>query len=326
MEKSESEIAFLDIKISIQNNKIQTDIYYKPTDTHQYLTFNSCHPRHTKISIPYGEARRLCTIIDDPKIRDIRLQEMKHFFLSRGYPNKLIEDSIAKACSIPQTILRQQKEKVKEDILPFVFTHNPNNPNFVPIIQSTIEVLKSDPHMNKVLNSTKFIPSKRQAPSLGKILVRAKLPQHIKNPGSFKCNDKRCCNCPYMKEGDTIHIKATGRTFKIQEHLTCKSPNVIYLITCNGCQEQYVGLTSNALSARFRVHRQHINNPIYRKIGVSEHLDNCSSLKLKFTVTPFYKTSSDKDKSYAKEQLFIKQFKPSLNKLTLTRHTTNAAT
>ena len=52
MEESQHKISFLDILITHQGEKLSTDIFYKPTDTHQYLHFPSCHPRHTKRSIP----------------------------------------------------------------------------------------------------------------------------------------------------------------------------------------------------------------------------------------------------------------------------------
>ena len=47
MEESQHKISFLDILITHQGEKLSTDIFYKPTDTHQYLHFASCHPRHT---------------------------------------------------------------------------------------------------------------------------------------------------------------------------------------------------------------------------------------------------------------------------------------
>ena len=48
-------------KTMVINNggKIQTDIFYKPTDSKQYLLYTYCHPKHTRISIPYNLARRL---------------------------------------------------------------------------------------------------------------------------------------------------------------------------------------------------------------------------------------------------------------------------
>ena len=70
--------------------------------------------------------------------------------------------------------------------------------------------------------------------------------------------------------------------------MNCKSKNVLYIVTCQGCKEQYVGMTNDTLAARVRVHKQHINSPQYRKLGVSKHIDECSNLKLKFTITPFF--------------------------------------
>ena len=51
MECSKDEMVFLDTKIvatPIADKKvvITTDMYYKKTDTHQYLSPNSCHPKN----------------------------------------------------------------------------------------------------------------------------------------------------------------------------------------------------------------------------------------------------------------------------------------
>ena len=45
---SKTSVAFLDTTVSINNCKVSTDLYVKPTDTHQYLLSSSCHPYHTK--------------------------------------------------------------------------------------------------------------------------------------------------------------------------------------------------------------------------------------------------------------------------------------
>ena len=37
-------ISFLDVQVILDNGKIKTDLYTKPTDTHQYLNWTSCHP------------------------------------------------------------------------------------------------------------------------------------------------------------------------------------------------------------------------------------------------------------------------------------------
>ena len=43
-EISENSLAFLDIKLSINDNGLSTSVHYKPTDSHNYLLHSSSHP------------------------------------------------------------------------------------------------------------------------------------------------------------------------------------------------------------------------------------------------------------------------------------------
>ena len=47
-------LAFLDIKLSIEGNGLCTSVHYKPTDSYSYLLYSSSHP-HVKNSIPYSQ-------------------------------------------------------------------------------------------------------------------------------------------------------------------------------------------------------------------------------------------------------------------------------
>ena len=42
---------FLDVSVIRSGNKLITDLYVKPTDTHQYLHASSCHVFHSKKAI-----------------------------------------------------------------------------------------------------------------------------------------------------------------------------------------------------------------------------------------------------------------------------------
>ena len=53
-ESSKESIAFLDLKVSVKNSKIITDLYVKSTDRHQYLHYLSTHPNHTKGSVVFS--------------------------------------------------------------------------------------------------------------------------------------------------------------------------------------------------------------------------------------------------------------------------------
>ena len=58
-EHSDKQITYLDVKVKIVDNKIITDVHSKETYSHQYLDHRSCHPKHVKVGIPYGQALRL---------------------------------------------------------------------------------------------------------------------------------------------------------------------------------------------------------------------------------------------------------------------------
>ena len=49
-EISDTSLAFLDIKISIEGNGLCTSVYYKPSDSHSYLLHLCIHPT---LRIPY---------------------------------------------------------------------------------------------------------------------------------------------------------------------------------------------------------------------------------------------------------------------------------
>ena len=72
MEIGGSSIFFLEVKIYIQNNRLETTVYGKPTDSHLYLEAQSCHKKSSKISIMKGVAfrlRRICSTTEDFKIK-----------------------------------------------------------------------------------------------------------------------------------------------------------------------------------------------------------------------------------------------------------------
>ena len=64
-EISDTSLAFLDIKVSIEGNGLCTSVYYKPTDSHSYLLYLSSHPSHVKNSIPYSQFLRLRHLCSD---------------------------------------------------------------------------------------------------------------------------------------------------------------------------------------------------------------------------------------------------------------------
>ena len=55
-EISTTSVNFLDVTVSItENGDIKTGLYTKPTDAHNYLSYQSCHPPTCRDSIPYSQ-------------------------------------------------------------------------------------------------------------------------------------------------------------------------------------------------------------------------------------------------------------------------------
>eukprot|EP00061_Rhincodon_typus_P001993 g16337.t1 len=45
---SDTSLSFLDLSVSISSDRLETDIYLKPTDSHSYLDYTSSHPPSCK--------------------------------------------------------------------------------------------------------------------------------------------------------------------------------------------------------------------------------------------------------------------------------------
>ena len=49
---------FLDVQVIRSGNQLITDLFVKPTNTHQYLHASSCHVYHSERAIPYSQTLR----------------------------------------------------------------------------------------------------------------------------------------------------------------------------------------------------------------------------------------------------------------------------
>ena len=53
-------INFLDVSVTLHPDRTnKTDIYYKDTKAHDYLSYDSTHPDHFKDNVPYNLAKRI---------------------------------------------------------------------------------------------------------------------------------------------------------------------------------------------------------------------------------------------------------------------------
>ena len=113
-ETSKNSIPFLGLKVKLMDGKLETDLYRKPTDRHQYLHYLSFHPEHTKHSVVYFtqtlHVNRLCSLEKDFNYHKLN---MKEWFIKRGYPESVIDKEMNKICFSEQG--QKSKKKLKRE-------------------------------------------------------------------------------------------------------------------------------------------------------------------------------------------------------------------
>ena len=67
-------------------------------------------------------------------------------------------------------------------------------------------------------------------------------------------------------------------TSYVTTSMGCDAKNLIYLMQCSGCDEEYIGEAGDSLRHRMTVHRQQIRNSNFRIQHVSNHIATCASV------------------------------------------------
>ena len=116
----------LDVEVIRSRNKLLTDLYIKPTDTHQYSEFSSCHVYHFKKSLPYSQALRFNRICSENRFFDNRCNQLEYWLKERGYNEKVVRQQILKARKFTREDLLNQDSKTKgRNKLVFNFAYHP---------------------------------------------------------------------------------------------------------------------------------------------------------------------------------------------------------
>ena len=330
--ESGQKIPFLDVHFELSpSGLLSTDIFYKETDTHNFVQFGSFHPRKTLTNIPYSLARRICIIVSNTQTRDYRLNELKQFLLRKKYPEGVIDAGIARARRLDRAeILREAPtiEDEESNNVNFVFTNNCQNPNVLNIVREGLQILTPSERMQTVMQNKKIMAARRQPRNMRSLLFcpRFETTPSTNRGGVLPCrNDpnrtmirgRPCKCCDLLQECSQITFHGSDTPFEIRYNLTCDSRNVIYAITCGTCGLNYIGKTEREVRQRCGEYRLAVENRKFTQ-GVHEHLANCGNGN--FCMTPFFKirdSNRDSQIILSYETLFIKKFQPQLNILKL---------
>jgi hypothetical protein len=269
-EYSKTEVVFLDTTVYAEGGKLLTKLYSKPTDSHSYLMFDSCHPEHNKTSIPYSQFLRLRR--NNSKFKDFAIHGMHlfNYLLRRGYPADLLVKDLLKVSSMSrESCLQNQIIEKKPDSLYCIVTFNPTNPPVKWYIESEWPLLGRSAGTIDLLTVNR-VYGFRRPPSLLDKLCRARVAPRP-TIAHLGCTISACHFCIFINTQGYIKSTTTGRKYRIPSKVTCKSENLVYAIECTLCKKQYVGQTMGLFRLRLYGHKSTIK--LQKDTAVARHFN-----------------------------------------------------
>jgi len=278
LEYSNKEINFLDTCVYIHNNKLNTRVYFKKTDTHQLLHKQSFHPEHIFKSIIKSQLIRFKRLSSTKQDFDKTCNTLFSVLKTRGYPmTKLRAEKAYIWFNYTDTNKNQLNAGTTTDILPIILPYNSINTQLAKNYKTLINNSNCFPN-------TKLITAFKSNKNLKQLLVKSKL-SNIKRTGSFITCGKNSCRLCQTNAFDTQHFNSSNnnKTFTIRDKLSCDSTDIIYLITCTKCNKQYVGETGRSLRERASNHKSAIRNKTKTPIGIHFNTYGHSIVHFKIT-------------------------------------------
>ena len=286
---SKSQITFLDVDLLISDGTIKTAIHIKPTNKEQYLHFESCHPFHTKRSIPYSMSIRGHRLVNNKENLDKYLVNLKQSLLERKYPAPLLEKHI-----LNSEVKYTPKPKISTNLIKntnkifLSTTYFPGAEKLRHIINDLFPIISNDASTKDLLDAPPIL-SFRRPPNIRSILNTTKNKQNYSlgnnNLGLQPCGRPRCKTCPLLDKSDFFTSPNTLTRYKVPLNCNCNSRNVIYQLLCRTCNSFYIGETTTPLNIRLNNHRDSVGNGSQLPISLHARahnltFDECFKVKI----------------------------------------------
>ena len=262
-------VHYLDATLAIEDNgRISSDLFTKPTDSHQYLFPSSNHPPHVHDHLPYGLALRIRQIVSSDDRLRTRLAELRDFLLDRGYNEVAIQEQFERAAGVPRQQALQKRRRVTNDRVPLVCSWNERLPDLGRILRQYFPVLQSEASLEQCFTAPPLL-SFRRPRNLRDILVYGTQKNTSAQDapiGTHKCLHSRCRTCPIVN--NITQIQTNSGLKHIRDSFTCDTSSLVYVITCSKCNSVCVGETGQKLRERMNGHRADIKNKNNTPVGL----------------------------------------------------------
>ena len=253
---------FLDMKVSIKDNKICTTLYSKPVDTHTYLHASSFHSRSTLLSLPktqFIRLRRLCSSLSDYRQHS---EKFVDFFLQRGYKRNQLQKFSTEVADMQRDELLTPKPRPKPD-------DNPARTVLSIAWHPRLHFLQRSLHHTYSRFTTQYETLKRTFPeppivafrknrSLRDILVHARHGHKEDSSTAMSQNStSRSMLQKNMSRSNSVTNEKANITVKTVGGCV-NTRNLVYAAKCKRCKISYVGYTTMQLNERFNLHRSDV--------------------------------------------------------------------
>ena len=316
MEIGGKELCFLDLKISLIENRLCTTVYSKPTDSHLYLHASSCHNASSINGIPKGVAlrlRRICSTDDEYVTKS---KEYSNHLQLRGYNQKKVNKEFETMRTKSRADARKKVSKDNNTPVIFATKYNPRGPNVKSIINNHISLISTDPVLHDLFPNNSIMVAYKRESNLKDLLLRSD-PYNVKSDlvncqelGYVKCK-KKCDSCNnFVDETSFVKSHATGRRYTIRRESSCTTSNIIYVAYCTKCGKQGVGSTVS-WKQRLANYKSHIRKKVPSCKIVKHFIDECRANEdvdnLRFIIVDVVNNSEQLDKNELEATLLKKE-------------------
>ena len=244
----------------------------------------------------------------------MNFQRLKEMLIARKYKPKIIDAAINRARGVKRSEALKKVVKDKTSDRPvFSVLFDPRLPSIPGIVQRHYRsMVSNDNHLKEVFPKPPLVAFRRPK-NIREMIIKAKVTSSITRAsrtqvGLRKCTNVSCVTCPYIIPGKVVKAHASNVRVEVNTAVTCNTPNVIYCISCNHCDKQYIGETKRPLKDRFAEHRGYVNREVVSK-ATGEHFNSSghsiSDMRIQIVEKMF---TRDEFFRKQREHLFINKF------------------
>ena len=225
-----------DVTITKVGDKLlETDLYCKPTDTHQYLHAQSCPRNVYEKSIAYRQTVRIKRICSTEEKLNKRLQQLKQLLINRGFKEDHVDSQIERVKLVERTVLFQKRGKKVNDSITLVPTYHLALNQLCEILQGAHKHVLKLARFHSALASPPRVTFRNPKIIRDKI-VRSKLKASVyEDAGTNVFGHSNFDICKILESGDQFESAVTKKKYRINFPFNCNSCCIVYLLTCKVC-------------------------------------------------------------------------------------------